>query len=428
MQQDPKEVILVFDIGKTNKKRILFDTQLQVVDVMSIQLQEIVDEDGFPCEDLTALTQFILSSVKEVLADKNYYVKGINFSAYGASLVYLDKDGKPLTPLYNYLKPYPQDLLNQFYNKYGGEIAFSRSAASPVLGNLNSGMQVYWLKYEQPANFQQVACVLHLPQYLAYLITGKLFTEMTSIGCHTNLWDFDRHVYQDWLSKENLLQLFPKIHSDAVIKSYKHSQKNIIVGTGLHDSSAALVPYLRQKNNKFLLLSTGTWCISLNPFNNNPLTEEELKQDCLCYLQPDGTPIKAARYFGGHKHDETVKEIAKFYQTTVGDILATSYNDEELTSLLDSSKPVAVFECLDFKTAYLVFMFQLMLEQKKSTDLVLNDVSVDEIIVEGGFANNALFMQLLKLNYPGISVTSSQLAQGSALGAAMMIKDEIWKN
>lgn len=428
MQQDPKEIIVVFDIGKTNKKRILFDAQLKVVDQKSIQLQEVVDEDGFPCEDLTALTQFILSSVEEILSDINYYVKGINFSAYGASLVYLDKEGKPLTPLYNYLKPYPQDLLKQFYVKYGGELAFSRSAASPVLGSLNSGIQLYRLKYEQPEIFEKIVTVLHLPQYLSYLVTGKLSAEMTSIGCHTNLWDFDRGKYQDWLSKENLLQLFPKIHEGAVLDSYNGGKQMIIIGTGLHDSSAALVPYLRIKKNKFLLLSTGTWCISLNPFNNHPLTEDELKQDCLSYLQPNGEPVKAARFFGGHLHEEKVKEIAGHYGVSVEDVMMASYTRNDLLSSVHVGQVYGVFECKDFQTAYLIFMKQFMLEQKKSTDLVLNDSPVDEIIVEGGFASNPVFIELLKLNYPDILVTTSQLAQGSALGAAMMIKDEVWKN
>ena len=108
--------------------------------------------------------------------------------------------------------------------------------------------------------------------------------------------------------------------------------------------------------------------------------------------------------------------------------MMASYTRNDLSSSLHVEQVHGVFECKDFQRAYLIFMKQFMLEQKKSADLVLNDSPVDEIIVEGGFANNPVFIELLKLNYPDILVTTSQLAQGSALGAAMMIKDEVWKN
>ena len=50
------------------------------------------------------------------------------------------------------------------------------------------------------------------------------------------------------------------------------------VGIGLHDSSAALIPYLVNFSMPFVLISTGTWCISMNPFSKTALTAEELQQ------------------------------------------------------------------------------------------------------------------------------------------------------
>ncbi len=54
--KNKEPVILIFDIGKTNKKVLLFDRQYQLVYEASAQLEETVDEDGFPCEDVQALT------------------------------------------------------------------------------------------------------------------------------------------------------------------------------------------------------------------------------------------------------------------------------------------------------------------------------------------------------------------------------------
>ncbi|MBU7578391.1 MAG: carbohydrate kinase, partial [Flavihumibacter sp.] len=106
----PIPVHAVFDVGKTNKKLLLFDEQFNIVDESSHRFPEIQDESGFPCEDIVALKNWILNSLKSILLDGRYEVRAVNFSAYGASLVYLDQNGELLTPLYNYLKPFPDGM------------------------------------------------------------------------------------------------------------------------------------------------------------------------------------------------------------------------------------------------------------------------------------------------------------------------------
>jgi ribulose kinase len=73
-------------------------------------------------------------------------------------------------------------------------------------------------------------------------------------------------------------------------------------------------------------------------------------------------------------------------------------------------------------------MEQLIVRQKLSTDWVLQTAEVDEIVVDGGFAKNRLFMNLLQLAYPNKLVTASELSQGSSLGAAIVLKEAIWNS
>ena len=100
-------VIAVFDVGKTNKKLFLFDESYQIVHEKSTGLEETIDEEGFPCEQLNELSKWVLDSVEEISDLKQFQIKAVHFSAYGASLVYVDNEGNSLTPLYNYLKPLP---------------------------------------------------------------------------------------------------------------------------------------------------------------------------------------------------------------------------------------------------------------------------------------------------------------------------------
>jgi sugar (pentulose or hexulose) kinase len=120
-------VIAVFDVGKTNKKLFLFDENYQIVFEKTARFLETVDEDGYPCENIESLRLSVFDSLSEVFRMNEFKVKAVNFSAYGASFIYVGEDGKPLTPLYNYLKSYPEELSEQFYAKYGGKDKVKRA-------------------------------------------------------------------------------------------------------------------------------------------------------------------------------------------------------------------------------------------------------------------------------------------------------------
>ncbi|RKD13249.1 carbohydrate kinase [Pelobium manganitolerans] len=430
-------VIAIFDIGKTNKKLFLFDEDYKIVFERSARFIETKDEDGDACENLESLRLSVFDSLHEVLRNKQFDIKAINFSTYGASLVYVDELGKPLAPLYNYLKAYPQALQNEFYATYGGEEAVAVKTASPVLGSLNSGMQFYRIKHEKPELFEKIKYALHLPQYMSSIITGKMHSDITSIGCHTNFWDFEKNDYHAWVYQEGLAQkLAPIFPGDGVMQSTFPSE-NYLTGVGLHDSSAALIPYIESFKEPFILLSTGTWCISLNPFNSQSLTKAELDKDCLCYLSYQGKPIKASRVFSGFEHEQEVKRIVEHFGTNAGKYKTIKLSLPTIQRYLPDQNLAAYFDGLpddyfnfantdlqgfvDDEEAYHNLIFTLVFKQYKSTQLVLKNTSVKRIFVDGGFSKNQIFMNLLAMVFPEIEVYAASMAQATSMGAAVAI-------
>jgi sugar (pentulose or hexulose) kinase len=412
--------VAIFDIGKTNKKCFVFDEDYQIVCEKLAILPETVDEDGFPCEDIQLLSDWVKAAKKAILQNPNFNIKAINISAYGASFVYLDNDGEILTPLYNYLKPCPENLTKLFYHQYGEKPVLARETASPALGNLNSGLQLFRIKHEQPDIFNQIKYALHLPQYIHYLITGEYCSEITSIGCHTMLWDFEKNDYHRWVKAEGIDQKFPALLDHSPIKLPSKLGRNnqscnlperqkftfIQISIGLHDSSAALIPYLKTFQSPFLLLSTGTWSIALNPFNQQPLTQAELEQDCLCYLSYEGKPVKASRLFAGHEHSEAIKRLG--------------LEGERIHSFKDLERLGKAGE------AYFRFLTQLVEKQAVAITLVLTP-DARQIFVDGGFSKNEIFMTLLAEAFPDREVFAAEVPQASALGAAVAVH-EAWNN
>ena len=289
-------------------------------------------------------------------------------------------------------------------------------------------MQIYRLKYEKPEVFNKIKYALHLPQYLSYLISGKAATDLTSIGCHTNMWDFKNNRYHEWVTKEGIDALLPPVEPYSDVTPASFPGTSYLVGTGLHDSSAALIPYLVNFTEPFVLISTGTWCISLNPFNDTPLTQEELAKDCLCYLQYQGYLVKASRLFAGQEHEDAVSRIAAqfnlspfFYRDIEfdADLTANLRNTEGRKDTDFAARDLSVFS--DAREAYHQLMLDIVHKQVASTNLVLQGTKIKRIFVDGGFCNNELYMNLLATSFPEAEIYSASMSQATALGAALAL-------
>jgi len=436
-------VIAIYDIGKTNKKLLLYDRKYQIVHQDQISLPETVDDDGYPCEDVEKTSQWVKKSFKAIKKNKKFAIKALNISAYGASFVHLNERGRPATPLYNYLKPYPEGLAEQLYEQYGGEETFTRQTASPRLGMLNSGLQLYWLKHHKPEMYRTIWRSLHLPQYFAYLIHGKCFNEITSLGCHTALWDFSRDRSHDWVYAEKIDATLPPVVSTHSYEMISNNNSNTLCGVGIHDSSASLVPYLLAFEESFMLLSSGTWNITLNPFNEEPLTYEELRKDCLQYINYRGVSVKASRILMGREHDYQEARLTEHFNKS-SDYHRSIVPDKELLENLLSGEhserhfypqtmqqtgplpnftgsPTDLSQFSSYEEAYHQLILDLVEMQAISMKLVTSQTPPKKVFISGGFCANQLFMQLLAAHFPDIQFYTTELDNASALGAALVM-------
>ena len=438
----PQQVTAVFDIGKTNKKFFLFDKDLQEIKQEYINISPVADEDGYPCEDLAHLTSWVREKINEVCVSSAYQLEGLNFSTYGASFVNVGENGEPVTPLYNYLKDFPEELQNEFFRAYPEETN-NQETASPTLGMLNSGLQLYWLKKRRPELFEKIHCSLHLPQYMSFIFTGKYFSEPTSIGCHTRLWDFAKQDYHAWVRDEGIDRVLADIVPTTHVIPTKICGQTVNVGVGIHDSSSALAAYLARTDEPFILISTGTWSITLNPFTEENLSVSDLQNDCLNNLTIHGKLVKVSRFFLGHEFDHQLKKLNELFGKA-SDYYKSVAPDEELLrgikegqvqntfypeTILRSPFIVELFpadqwkpqEYGSFEEAYHQLVWGLTRIQLASLLLAKGNSNINKVFIDGGFVHNELFINLLRHFLKGYSLEFSEVPLGSAYGAALML-------
>lgn len=429
-------VTAIFDIGKTNKKFFLFNKSYKEIyrDYSRFDLME--DEDGYPADNLPAIQHWLKDLFNQILKSEKFNVKAINFSTYGASLVHLDKYGNLLTPLYNYTKPYPEKLLASFYEKYGDKDVIAQETASPPSGMLNAGFQLYRIKNEKPEIYDKIWYSFHLPQYLSFLFTGIPVSEYTSIGCHTSLWSYKKNDYHDWVYQEELDKKLPPIVTADTAISMNYNGKRMKIGVGIHDSSSALLPYLKSDVETFVLISTGTWSICLNPFSSELATINDNETDYLNYMQIDGKAVKATRLFLGNEYKLQTEKLCSFFNKAYGYHRNVKFDENIYQKLNDQYSLKFHFESLaprkdepfesdltifkDFEEAFHQLMMELMQLQVQSVKSCMGNSPIKKIYIDGGFAENDIFVKLISLHFPKLKIRTTKSPLGSALGASMV--------
>ncbi len=432
------KVIAVFDIGKTNKKFFVFDKDFNQLEHEYVRFDEIPDDDGFLGEDLDKLTDWVYATFDKLLASNKYEVESLNFSTYGASLVHLDEQGNRVTPFYNYLKPFPKQLEEKFLNSYLKEY-FELTTASPFMGFLNSGLQLYYLKYEKPHLFSKIKHSLHLPQYLSSLFTKKYFTDFTSLGCHTGLWDFQSGNYAEWVIQEGFESLLaPIVPSTHMIPVNRNGYK-VNIGVGVHDSSSTLIPYINSINDPFVLISTGTWSICMNFFNEDSLTFRELNADCLNFLSLKGTSLKASRLFLGKHLSEQARILSEYFDVDYQLYKSLKWNRSYASKKTDAhqllfdhsliqperfnyyNNPKPDYSVFDsYEDALLNLFDELTDLQISSLKLAIGKSAIKKIYLDGGISSSEVFVSMLAQKLPEFEIYSTSFALGSALGAALL--------
>ncbi|MGJ8744043.1 FGGY family carbohydrate kinase [Polaribacter sp.] len=433
-----KSVIAVIDIGKTNKKVFLFDEHFDIVFQNSTKFDEILDEDNFPCDDIESIENWIKNEIKSIQDKEVYNLKAINFSTHGASLVYLDKQGNRIAPLYNYLKPLKIEDFKSFHEANGGVEEFSRRTASPAYGMLNAGLQMLWMKKDKPEIWEKVDAILHYPQYLSYLFTKKVTSDFTSVGAHTATWDFDNMEYHPWLKNENINLPEPTNGKNA-ITAIVNGEK-VAVGSGLHDSSSSIIPLLEEnKTQDFILLSTGTWIIAMNPFSTETLTQHQLSNNCLCFMTPAKQQVKSSMQFLGRIHEVYVDPLSEYYNVNKNKHLNLGLNEDLCQELIVENAQIFLADGIDtefeaneklfkyygsYETAYYQLIFEICKKVINGINLITDkNTNIKSIYISGGFNKNRIFIKYLSLLKKNCQIKISNCENESALGAAMLMKD-----
>ncbi|MDR1318758.1 MAG: carbohydrate kinase [Treponema sp.] len=466
--------IAVIDIGMTNKKAAVYDDTLRQLDAKYRNFEPKII-DGLPAHDLDAMEEWFTGALKEFAA--RYPVKAVAVSTHGATFVCLGKDGKPALPCLYYTHEPGDDFYDRFYRRFGGPEALQERTGTPAFRAMINPAKGIFLAQEQfPGAFKNVTAVLPYPQYWGFRFTGKMGTESTYMGNHTYLWDQIENTLSPVARDLGIASLIPVRPAVPGSRSGLSNSwdvlgtatdefaektglsKDTIVTMGIHDSNSALLPHFAKKGEHgFILNSTGTWCVIMNPVEKYGFAPGDLGKVVFFNISAFGTPVKTAIFLGGQEFETWSKLIAAYHgrkdlpgwdealyrsilaekrlfllpelrpgsgqfpaskARIVEDGKAYSFKDIK-NAVKNAGKTPSCFA--DYRTAFAILRISLVMQTLTALERTGLEKGRD-VYTEGGFRRDESYNRLLSSALKDNGAFLTDIAEAAALGAAMTAK------
>ena len=422
MTQSPPRHIAVIDIGKTNAKLVLIDSAAQAQLAAENTPNTIVEGAPYPHADVDRLWRFIADGLRRFQA--THGVDGISITTHGATGALVSANGLVL-PVLDYESDAPE-ASEEAYDRVRPPFAETLSPRLPF--GLNWGAQLYWQSRAFPEDFAEATAILAYPQYWAWRLTGVLASEVTSLGCHTDLWAPERGEFSTMVDALGWRHLFPPISPAAsvigtllpAIAAETGLPQTTPVTCGIHDSNASLVPHLGRQETPFTIVSTGTWTIVMTVGGQTRALDPG--RDSLANVDAHGRPVPTSRFMGGREFDLLVPEIAEPSADDIAFVLA--HDIQALPGFMPGVGPFPNQtgrwtrdpDTLTPGQRTAAASLYLALMVRSCLDLCGLGRS---ITLEGPLARNRLFGAALA-HLAGVPVRASGDATGTSLGASLL--------
>ncbi|WP_447761496.1 FGGY-family carbohydrate kinase [Sphingopyxis panaciterrae] len=298
---------IVLDVGKTLAKLSLWSPEGPLIE-RRVRTNARVNTGHYLALDAAGIETWAAETLRDLarLAD----VGAIVPVGHGAAAAIIRGDRLACPPL-----DYEDAMPTSMRAKYdAARDPFSDTGSPALPDGLNLGAQLFRLE-TLDLELAQGTQILPWAQYWSWLLSGVAASEVTSLGCHTDLWNpltgepsclAERH---GWAKR-----LAPLRRAGDVIGTLTPAwaartglRADTRIHCGLHDSNAALLAargFPEIADSESTVLSTGTWFIAMrSPRDAASMDTRRLDEarDCLINVDAFGKPVPSARFMGGRE-------------------------------------------------------------------------------------------------------------------------------
>ena len=416
-------LIALLDIGKTNAKLCVIDPQSGTELRGSRRANAVIQGPRTRELDVEAIDQWLLEALNT--APHRERIRVIVPVAHGAAAVLLDRDHKVIAA-----PDYEDPRFEQVNAAYRSQRDCYGESYSPDLPlGLNLARQLFFLQETQPTLFSRAAHVLLYPQYWAWRLSGVMASEVTSLGCHSDLWLPRAASFSKLAHARGWSDLFPSMRlADDVLGPVSESvaaetglEPRCQVVCGIHDSNASYLKFLiaRDREQPFTVVSSGTWTVVMA--NRADLSKLEEDRDMLASVDAFGSPVATARFMGGREYEAIAGSDTRPNLPALLNVIerqamalpafASGGPFAGREGRLLNAENLSGSERASVATLYVALMTELLIEMLGAEG---------DVLIDGPLATNPLFGSVLAACLPARSVWLSPGDGGNTRAACYL--------
>lgn len=410
---------VVLDIGKTNAKLTLLDEAGATLATRR-RTNAVLQQAPYPQHDVEGIWHWLLDTLHTFAQTAE--IGAIVPVTHGATAALIDEHGLVL-PVLDYESTLPESL-NDDYQAL--RPPFGQTLSPDLPAGLNLGRQLFWLARTFPEQFARVRHILSYPQYWAWRLSNVAAGEVTSLGCHTDLWLPRSSQYSSLVMQMAWRALLPPLQPAWAtlgpllpeLATRTGLPANCQVLCGIHDSNASLLRHLNTGQRS--ILSSGTWVIAAAL--GAPLEHLSAGADMLANVDATGQPVACMRFMGGREFaalagpDPVACTLGGIERLIAQGSMALPCFAESggpfvgRHGFIDGPQPQTPEERYALATLYCVLMSDYCLDQLQADG---------PVTVEGSLGDNPFFAGLLSA-LRGVPVTLTDDTSGTTCGGWML--------
>jgi len=300
--------IVVLDVGKTLSKLGLRSADGHLIHSVS-RPNARIDTGAYLALDARGIEDWVIATLRDFA--REWSIEAIIPVGHGAAAAIVSHGALVVDPL-DYEFPIPTSSRRE-YDTCREPFHLTGSPALPDA--LNLGIQLHYLESLHPDLLNADAQIVPWPQYWSWRLSGVAASEVTSLGCHSDLWypkqarPSQLAVARGWANHLAPLRTAGEVLGTLTPEWSRLTglPADVKIYCGLHDSNAALLAaraFPEICGTDSTVLSTGTWFIAMRVPNAGvsvDISEQGADKDCLINVDAFGEPIPSARLMAGRE-------------------------------------------------------------------------------------------------------------------------------